>query len=70
VLAFGALVAAGVPLLLALSGVAATIGLLGLAAAVLIDATIIRGVLPATMKLLGEWNFDGAAEPEPEPVRA
>ena len=31
---------------------------IGLAAAVLIDATIIRGVLlPATMKLLGEWNW-------------
>jgi uncharacterized membrane protein YdfJ with MMPL/SSD domain len=31
---------------------------LGLAAAVLIDATIIRGVLlPASMKLLGEWNW-------------
>ena len=30
----------------------------GLAAAVLIDATIIRGVLlPASMKLLGEWNW-------------
>ena len=30
----------------------------GLAVAVLIDATIIRGVLlPATMKLLGEWNW-------------
>ena len=30
----------------------------GLALAVLIDATIIRGVLlPATMKLLGEWNW-------------
>jgi uncharacterized membrane protein YdfJ with MMPL/SSD domain len=30
----------------------------GLAAAVLIDATIIRAVLlPATMKLLGEWNW-------------
>jgi uncharacterized membrane protein YdfJ with MMPL/SSD domain len=30
----------------------------GLAAAILIDATIIRGVLlPATMKLLGEWNW-------------
>jgi uncharacterized membrane protein YdfJ with MMPL/SSD domain len=30
----------------------------GLAAAVLIDATLIRGVLlPATMKLLGEWNW-------------
>src|SRR6266511_3981126 len=29
----------------------------GLAAAVLIDATLIRGVLlPATMKLLGDWN--------------
>jgi RND superfamily putative drug exporter len=31
---------------------------IGLAVAVLIDATIIRGVLlPATMKLLGEWNW-------------
>ncbi len=30
----------------------------GLAAAILIDGTIIRGVLlPATMKLLGEWNW-------------
>ncbi len=30
----------------------------GLAAAVLIDATIIRAVLlPASMKLLGEWNW-------------
>jgi hypothetical protein len=30
----------------------------GLAFAVLIDATIIRGVLlPATMKLLGDWNW-------------
>ena len=31
---------------------------IGLAAAVLIDATIVRGVLlPATMKLLGRWNW-------------
>jgi uncharacterized membrane protein YdfJ with MMPL/SSD domain len=30
----------------------------GLAFAVLLDATIIRGVLlPATMKLLGDWNW-------------
>ena len=30
----------------------------GMAAAILIDATIIRGVLlPATMKLLGKWNW-------------
>ena len=30
----------------------------GLAAAILIDATIVRGVLlPATMKLLGTWNW-------------
>jgi uncharacterized membrane protein YdfJ with MMPL/SSD domain len=30
----------------------------GLAAAVLIDATVVRGVLlPAAMKLLGEWNW-------------
>ena len=54
----------------------------GLAMAVLIDATIIRGVLlPATMKLLGDWNWylpswlewlprithDGLAELPPEP---
>jgi RND superfamily putative drug exporter len=52
----------------------------GLAAAVLIDATIIRGVLlPATMKVLGDWNwylpswlewiphvaFEGEAQPVP-----
>jgi uncharacterized membrane protein YdfJ with MMPL/SSD domain len=31
---------------------------IGLAAAILIDATIVRGVLlPATMKLLGGWNW-------------
>ena len=31
---------------------------IGLAAAVLIDATIVRAVLlPATMTLLGEWNW-------------
>ncbi|MBI5104853.1 MAG: MMPL family transporter, partial [Solirubrobacterales bacterium] len=31
---------------------------LGLAAAVLIDATVVRGVLlPASMKLLGDWNW-------------
>jgi uncharacterized membrane protein YdfJ with MMPL/SSD domain len=30
----------------------------GLAVAVLIDATIVRAILlPATMKLLGEWNW-------------
>jgi len=30
----------------------------GLAAAVLLDATVIRAVLlPASMKLLGEWNW-------------
>ena len=30
----------------------------GLASAVLIDATIVRAVLlPATMKLLGDWNW-------------
>jgi uncharacterized membrane protein YdfJ with MMPL/SSD domain len=53
----------------------------GLAAAVLIDATIIRGVLlPATMKLLGDWNWwlprrlgwlpQVTVEPEVEPARA
>jgi uncharacterized membrane protein YdfJ with MMPL/SSD domain len=31
---------------------------IGLATAVLIDATIVRGILlPATMKLLGKWNW-------------
>jgi uncharacterized membrane protein YdfJ with MMPL/SSD domain len=53
----------------------------GLAAAVLIDATIVRGVLlPATMKLLGDWNwylpnwlqwlprFNHGARPAPQPV--
>ena len=31
---------------------------LGLAVAVLIDATVIRSILlPATMRLLGEWNW-------------
>ena len=31
---------------------------IGLASAVLIDATIVRGVLlPASMKLLGSWNW-------------
>ena len=55
----------------------------GLAAAILIDATLVRGVLlPAAMKLLGDWNWylpkwlewipkgpalEGSPEPEPEP---
>jgi uncharacterized membrane protein YdfJ with MMPL/SSD domain len=53
----------------------------GLAVAVLIDATIIRGILlPASMKLLGDWNWylprslgwlpKLAREPEVEPARA
>jgi uncharacterized membrane protein YdfJ with MMPL/SSD domain len=55
----------------------------GLAAAILIDATIVRAVLlPATMKLLGDWNWylprwlqwlprleRFEPEPKPEPVR-
>jgi uncharacterized membrane protein YdfJ with MMPL/SSD domain len=56
---------------------------IGLAAAVLIDATIVRAVLlPATMKLLGDWNWylpnwlgwlpklehERPATPAPEPV--
>jgi RND superfamily putative drug exporter len=51
----------------------------GLAVAVLIDATIIRGILlPATMKLLGDWNWylpswlewlpHVTHEPEMEPI--
>ena len=52
---------------------------IGLAVAVLIDATIVRAVLlPATMKLLGDWNWylpswlewlprlEGEGEPAPE----
>jgi RND superfamily putative drug exporter len=57
----------------------------GLAAAVLIDATIVRGVLlPSSMKLLGDWNWylpswlewlpklerRSAAPPEPAPMAA
>jgi uncharacterized membrane protein YdfJ with MMPL/SSD domain len=54
----------------------------GLAAAVLIDATLVRGVLlPATMKLLGNWNwylpkrlewlpkFRHDPTPQPQPAR-
>jgi len=49
---------------------------IGLAAAILIDATIVRAVLlPSSMKLLGEWNWYlprwlewlPHLEPEPEP---
>ena len=54
---------------------------IGLAVAVLIDATVIRGVLlPATMKLLGDWNWylpkwlkrlpRVTAEPAPTPARS
>jgi uncharacterized membrane protein YdfJ with MMPL/SSD domain len=58
---------------------------IGLAAAVLIDATIVRAVLlPATMKLLGDWNWylpswlgwlpkieaHGESAPTPVPARA
>ena len=51
--------------MIAVFGVFATLSLLifkelgvGLAVAVLIDATIIRGILlPASMKLLGDWNW-------------
>jgi uncharacterized membrane protein YdfJ with MMPL/SSD domain len=53
----------------------------GLAAAILIDATIVRAVLlPATMKLLGDWNWylprglhwlpQRRTAPKPEPARA
>jgi RND superfamily putative drug exporter len=54
---------------------------IGLAVAILLDATVIRAVLlPATMKLLGEWNWwlprplhrlpQIAVEPAPEPSRS
>jgi uncharacterized membrane protein YdfJ with MMPL/SSD domain len=56
----------------------------GLGVAILLDATIVRGVLlPAFMKLLGDWNWylprslewlprvgPGRTAPEPEPARA
>src|SRR5262249_36017159 len=58
----------------------------GLAVAVLIDATIVRGVLlPATMRVLGDWNWylpkwlewiphvgieNDSALPEPTPTRS
>jgi hypothetical protein len=45
----------------------------GLAVAVLIDATVVRGVLlPASMKVLGDWNWylpswlEWMPEPGPE----
>ena len=54
---------------------------IGLAAAILIDATIVRAVLlPATMKLLGDWNWylpkwldwlpklEHSSEPAPAPA--
>ncbi|MBA3825691.1 MAG: MMPL family transporter [Ktedonobacterales bacterium] len=44
---------------------------LGIAAAVLVDASIIRILLvPATMRLLGKWNwwFPGRKTPEPTPT--
>ena len=54
-----ALVMVGVfSLFASLSSLASKQAGLGLAAAVLIDATIVRAVLlPATMKLLGDWNW-------------
>src|ERR687884_136357 len=49
---------------------------IGLAAAVLIDATIVRAVLlPASMKLLGDWNWylprwlEWLPRPQPAPPR-
>src|SRR4029453_1873594 len=52
-------------IMVAVFGLFATLSLIqfqqmgfGLAVAVLIDATVVRAVLlPATMKLLGEWNW-------------
>jgi uncharacterized membrane protein YdfJ with MMPL/SSD domain len=78
--------------MVAVFGILATLGEIvfqmmgvGLAAAILIDATIIRAVLlPATMKLLGDWNWylpnwlswipkvkhdtEPTLEPAPEPI--
>jgi RND superfamily putative drug exporter len=58
-------VTAAAVVMVAVFAIFATLGMLdmkemgiGLAAAILIDATIVRGVLlPATMKLLGDWNW-------------
>jgi RND superfamily putative drug exporter len=52
-------------IMVAVFGLFATLSLIqfeqmgfGLAVAVLLDATIVRGILlPAAMKLLGEWNW-------------
>jgi RND superfamily putative drug exporter len=55
--------AAGIVVLVSLSFVAADIVLikalgLGTAIAVLLDATLVRALLvPATLKLLGDWNW-------------
>jgi uncharacterized membrane protein YdfJ with MMPL/SSD domain len=60
----GTVTAAAIVMVLVFAAFATESGLemkqlgVGLAAAILIDATIIRGVLlPATMKLLGRWNW-------------
>jgi RND superfamily putative drug exporter len=58
-------VTAAAVVMVAVFAIFATLGLLdmkemgiGLAVAILIDATIVRGVLlPASMKLLGQWNW-------------
>ena len=58
-------VTAAAVVMVAVFGIFATLGLLdmkeagvGLAVAILIDATIVRGILlPASMKLLGKWNW-------------
>jgi RND superfamily putative drug exporter len=73
--------------MVAVFGIFATLGMIemkqmgvGLAAAILIDATLVRGVLlPASMKLLGDWNWylprrlqwlpRVQHEPVPEPAR-
>ena len=41
----------------------------GLSTAILIDATIVRGVLlPATLRLLGDRIWSGGKQPAPAPV--
>src|SRR3954453_12031123 len=82
-------VTAAAVVMVAVFAVFATLGMLdmkelgvGLAVAILIDATIVRGVLlPASMKLLGKWNWYlperlhwlpeiKHGEPEPAPMPA
>jgi uncharacterized membrane protein YdfJ with MMPL/SSD domain len=82
-----AVVTSAAAVMVAVFAIFATLGMLefkmmgvGLAVAILIDATLVRAVLlPASMKLLGDWNWYLPKKlhwlpklghgPEPEPAR-